>query len=51
MHKVYADKTLGYSEAESFEIPERYLDPCGTEEEEEKPVVSPDTGGIDKMFE
>ena len=28
MNKVYADKSLGYSEEEDFEIPEEYADPC-----------------------
>ena len=53
MQKVYADKTLGYSEEETFEIPEEYADPCGHKgaEEEDKPVTPPDIGGIDKMFE
>ncbi|MDR1746994.1 MAG: transglycosylase domain-containing protein [Tannerella sp.] len=28
MQKVYADKTLGYSEKENFEIPEKYRNSC-----------------------
>ena len=51
MKKVYADPSLGYTESESFEIPERFADPCSDGEEAEKPATEPDTGGIDKMFE
>ena len=28
MQKVYADKTLGYSQEEDFDIPEQYQNPC-----------------------
>ena len=35
MQKVYADKTLGYSEEEDFDIPEQYANPCKTITEEE----------------
>ena len=28
MRKVYADKALGYSDSEKFDIPEEYKDPC-----------------------
>lgn len=51
MQKVYADKTLGYSEEESFEIPEKFANPCSTEDGEEDLTTPPDTGGIDEMFE
>ncbi|MDL2245121.1 transglycosylase domain-containing protein [Parabacteroides sp. OttesenSCG-928-J18] len=52
MQKVYADKTLGYSQDEVFEIPEQYQDPCNTQREPgEQPVFLPDSGGIDRMFE
>ncbi len=30
MNKVYGDKSLGYSEQETFDIPEEYIDPCST---------------------
>lgn len=33
MQKVYADKTLGYSEDEKFELPEEYLEPCRTHDQ------------------
>lgn len=53
MQKVYADKELGYSEEEKFEIPEEYEDPCAkasssssrTEQSREEHT------GIDEMFE
>ena len=51
MQKVYKDKTLGYSEDETFEIPEKYANPCSEGGEEDSPTTPPDTGGIDKMFE
>ncbi|MDF9831645.1 transglycosylase domain-containing protein [Parabacteroides sp. PF5-6] len=53
MQKVYADKTLGYSEDEKFDIPEEYIDPCNHTEvaNPENRVTSPDLGGIDRMFE
>lgn len=50
MQKVYADKTLGYSQEEDFEIPEEYADPCKMRTEEER-QQTPTDGGIDKMFE
>ncbi len=51
MQKVYADKTLGYSEDEDFDVPEQYADPCKVATEEERKRVPSDVGGIDKMFE
>ncbi len=51
MQKVYADKTLGYSEDEDFDVPEQYADPCKVATEEERRSVPSDVGGIDKMFE
>jgi len=53
MQKVYADKTLGYSEEERFDIPAEYIDPCNHTEvpDSEHRVVTPDLGGIDRMFE
>jgi len=52
MQKVYADKTLGYSEDEVFEIPPQYGNPCNSESEQGiDSVITPNTGGIDKMFE
>nr|WP_129732955.1 transglycosylase domain-containing protein [Parabacteroides goldsteinii] len=51
MQKVYADKTLGYSEEEDFDVPEQYANPCKTTTEEERRHIPTDVGGIDKMFE
>ena len=51
MQKVYADKTLGYSVEEDFEVPEQYADPCAGHVENTETVTTPDVGGIDKMFE
>ena len=51
MQKVYADKTLGYSEEEDFDVPEQYANPCKTTTEEERRHTPADIGGIDKMFE
>jgi penicillin-binding protein 1A len=51
MQKVYADKTLGYSEEEDFDIPEAYADPCADRSESVRRQIPTDTGGIDKMFD
>lgn len=51
MQKVYADKTLGYSEDENFEIPEEYADPCAKKNGSDRRNVPTDVGGIDKMFD
>lgn len=51
MQKVYADKTLGYSEDEDFDVPEQYANPCKPVSEEERRQTPTDVGGIDKMFE
>ena len=51
MQKVYADKSLGYSESEDFEIPEQYADPCKSINSEDRKNIPVDVGGIDKMFE
>ena len=52
MQKVYADKTLGYTEQEEFEIPEEYSDPCNSKSSRKtfKSEENFDTG-IDKIFE
>lgn len=49
MQKVYADPSLGYSETETFDVPEDFS-PCNgvSSENTETPT---DVGGIDKMFE
>lgn len=51
MQKVYADKTLGYSQEEDFEIPEQYANPCQETSDEERKHLPTDVGGIDEMFE
>lgn len=51
MQKVYADKTLGYTEDEVFEIPEQYADPCAGSGRVERNNARTDAGGIDKMFD
>ena len=51
MQKVYADKTLGYSQEEDFDIHEQYQNPCKMTTEEERKQTPADVGGIDKMFE
>lgn len=51
MQKVYADKTLGYSQDENFDVPEQYADPCKNYSEEDRKNTPVDVGGIDKMFE
>ena len=48
MSKVYADKTLPYSQDETFEIPEDY-DPCGGNKTAIKEETS--TGGFDDLFQ
>ena len=48
MSKVYADKTLPYSQDEKFEIPEDF-DPCGSKAA--APVEEPSTGGFDDFFQ
>jgi penicillin-binding protein 1A len=37
LKKVFADKVLGYSETETFDIPEAYEDPCAAKSEKESP--------------
>ncbi len=52
MQKVYADKSLGYTEQEDFEVPEEYRDPCGNNSSEESARSHINsTGGIDELFE
>ncbi len=52
MQKVYADKSLGYSEEENFDVPEQFRDPCGNgRTPDDDQLMDPDTGGIDRMFE
>lgn len=61
MQKVYADKLLGYSEEEDFEIPEQYADPCHTksfaelqavgEQRDTTIQIEDPSVGIDRMFE
>ena len=49
MQKVYADKSLGYSEEEEFEIPEQYMDPCANKSSESTPQGQENyPGGIEQ---
>ncbi len=48
MNKVYADKSLGYSQDEKFEIPEGF-DPCAGIMEGSSEINS--EGGLDSLFE
>lgn len=50
MNKVYADKSLGYSQDERFEIPEGF-DPCAGMNESTDSVSVVIDGGIDDLFE
>ena len=50
MQKVYADKSLGYSQEEDFEIPPHYANPFASRHEAERREIPTDVGGIDKMF-
>ena len=53
MKKVYANKDLGYSEDETFDVPEEYENPCAPlikeNKEEQQPVKAKNTG-IDDYF-
>jgi len=51
MQKVYADKTLGYSQEEEFEVPPQYSNPCNKTSEKSTTESPYGTGGIDRMFE
>ena len=52
MQKVYADKSLGYTEQENFEVPEEYSDPCGNNSSEGSARSTGNSaGGIDELFE
>lgn len=50
MQKVYADKSLGYMESETFEVPSKYSDPCGKETSEENNNTPEKSEGIDDIF-
>ena len=54
MKKVFADKDLGYSEDEKFDIPEEYQNPCATrskkEGEESTSTRKRNTTGFDDFF-
>ena len=50
MKKVYADKALGYSQADTFAIPHGY-DPCkDILVDDEAPVIE-DKSGLDNLFQ
>lgn len=46
MQKVYADKSLGYSQKDTFNIPKDF-DPCKDILEESEPI---DNVGLDDLF-
>ena len=46
--KVYNDSILGYSQAEKFEVPDKYANPCTTQSNTE--VNSSTPNGIDDLF-
>jgi penicillin-binding protein 1A len=50
MKKVYADKTLGYSQDEKFEMPEGF-DPCMDVLASDDAPAMEETGGLDNLFE
>ena len=50
MKKVYADKTLGYSQDEKFEMPEGF-DPCKDVLASDDAPAMEETGGLDNLFE
>jgi penicillin-binding protein 1A len=47
--KVFADNELGYSEKETFDIPEEYKDPCASRNKKED-SLKPQTGSFDEFF-
>lgn len=54
MQKVFADKTLGYTEDERFDIPSEYLEPCsktGKVIGTGRNTNRTQTGGIDSIFQ
>lgn len=48
MQKIYADKTLGYSETENFNVPSKYAVSCGSSKETADD--SDDMNGFDDFF-
>ena len=52
LKKVYADKEIGYSEDEKFDIPEEYKNPCVTRniKVEEEDTTTPKKTGLDDFF-
>jgi penicillin-binding protein 1A len=50
MNKVFADKSLGYSQDDRFEFPGEF-DPCNVNSEGEEEDASSGEGGIDNLFE
>lgn len=54
MQKVYADKTLGYSEDARFEMPGEYMEPCKSHEQligSGRSNSGGQSGGIDSIFQ
>lgn len=50
MKKVYADKSLGYSQSETFEVPSQYSNPCARDSQLSNGMLY-HSGGIDEIFE
>ena len=50
MKKVYADKKLGYSQKETFEVPAEYSNPCHGYQPSGD-YSSSSSSGIDDLFE
>ena len=48
LKKVYNDSILGYSQAERFEIPAKYVNPCSNQTNTENNSANPN--GIDDLF-
>jgi penicillin-binding protein 1A len=46
IQKIYADTTLNYTEADVFDLPEKYLTPCT-----DSPAIDPDDGSLDPLFD
>jgi penicillin-binding protein 1A len=50
MKKVYADKELGYSEKENFDVPVEYRDPCASRGKRSGRFDSNSSSGLDEFF-
>ena len=48
LQKVYNDSILGYSQAEQFEVPSKFTDPCNNQSDSDSTSTTP--SGIDDLF-